>query len=182
MTKQLFYLALLPPVEIQQQAKEIQQYFKEVYHSSGAFKSPPHITLQPPFDWEQEALPSLTQNLTEFAQGQSSLTITLDGFGCFRPRVIYLNVLKTPELLNLQKKLTTHLELTLNIEDLASKHRTFTPHLTIAYRDLTEDNFYLAWQEFETKKLFYNFQVSQLTLLINQDKRWHIHQQFDYYV
>lgn len=88
MTKQLFYLALLPPLEIQQQAREIQQYFKAVYHSSAAFKSPPHITLQLPFEWELDDLPALTQNLTDFVHGQSSLPITLDGFGCFRPRVI----------------------------------------------------------------------------------------------
>ncbi|MGK7915884.1 MAG: hypothetical protein AB4038_10100 [Prochloraceae cyanobacterium] len=42
--KRLFFIALLPPEEIQQNVTKIQQHFAQVYSSRAALKSPPHIT------------------------------------------------------------------------------------------------------------------------------------------
>ncbi|MGH2415835.1 MAG: 2'-5' RNA ligase family protein, partial [Microcystaceae cyanobacterium] len=86
--KQRFFIALLPPQEVQQVVNQIKQRFAEVYQSRAAQKSPPHITLQPPFKWQLEDLPILTEHLQKFAQTQFSIPVTLDGFGAFRPRVI----------------------------------------------------------------------------------------------
>lgn len=179
MIKHLFYLALLLPEPVRAEAIQIQQHFKDFYDSSAAFKSPPHITLVSPFEWFLEDLPDLVQNLKDFAQVQDIISITLDGFGCFSPHVIYINAVKTQELLTLQKKLTTNLELTLDIAVPLAKQRPFAPHVTVAYKDLTKDNFYQAWSEFVDKKFFYQFNISRLTLLIHRQKRWHIEQEFN---
>jgi 2'-5' RNA ligase len=176
--KQRFFLALLPPQEVQQLAKQIQQHFAEVYQSRAAQKSPPHITLQPPFDWQSENLPILQQKLTEFSQTQPPIPMTLEGFGAFKPRVIYIRVLKTPELLEAQKHLNTYLETSLNIVHEASKHRAFSPHLTVAYRDLSKLNFYKAWPEFASQAFHFEFVVPQLTLLSHNGECWQIEREF----
>jgi 2'-5' RNA ligase len=177
-SKRRFFIALLPPHEIQQFAKKIQEKFAEVYNSRAAQKSPPHITLQPPFEWEMEDFVKLEQKLTEFARTQAPFPMTLDGFAAFKPRVIFINVLKTPELLAVQKALMNDLESSLGIVDEKSKNRLFAPHLTVAYRDLTKPNFYKAWDEFKNQPLHFEFLIPKLTLLIHNGKCWEISQEF----
>lgn len=175
---QLFFIALLPPDEVQQVANEIKYYFAEVYNSRAALKSPPHITLQPPFEWQLDDLPVLTQRVEEFAQNNAPIPMILAGFSAFKPRVIYINVLKTPELLVVQKNLMDYLESSLEIIHLPSKNRPFSPHLTVAYKDLTKANFYKAWPEFAERSLRFEFTIPKLTLLIHKEKKWEIKQEF----
>ncbi|MBD1894728.1 2'-5' RNA ligase family protein [Coleofasciculus sp. FACHB-129] len=177
-TKRRFFIALLPPQEIQDYAKEIQQHFAQTYASKGAQKSPPHITLQPPFEWQVEAVPVLEESLRTFASHRSPVSITLEGFGAFPPRVIYINVLKTPELLALQADLMTEMETNLGIADSVSKQRPFAPHMTVAFRDLTRQNFKLAWAEFQERPLQFEFTAAQLTLLIHTGERWEVSSDF----
>ena len=175
-----FFIALLPPLEIQEQVNQIKQYFADRYASSGAQKSPPHITLQPPFEWDRESMEVLEESLSSFANGRSSVPITLSGFAAFPPRVIFVNVLKTPELLTLQADLTKHMMTAFGIVDERSKGRTFSPHMTVAFKDLTKQNFKAAWPEFEHKPFQSEFTASQLTLLIHDGGRWNILKEFSF--
>jgi 2'-5' RNA ligase len=59
----LFFIALLPPLEVQEIATKIKLEFAEIYNSRAALKSPPHVTLQPPFRWNLEQLPDLERCL-----------------------------------------------------------------------------------------------------------------------
>ncbi|NJM88246.1 MAG: 2'-5' RNA ligase family protein [Hydrococcus sp. RU_2_2] len=177
-SKRRFFIALLPPVEIQQFANKIKQHFAEVYNSRAAQKSPPHITLQPPFEWKIEDLAKLEQKLAEFARSQFPVPMTLDGFSAFKPRVIFINVLKNPELVTIQKTLMDELESSLGIVHEVSKNRPFSPHLTVGFRDLTKANFYKAWDEFKDRQLHFEFLVPQLTLLIHNGHCWETHQEF----
>jgi 2'-5' RNA ligase len=174
----LFFIALLPPQEIQDYANEIKQYFAQTYQSRHAQNSPPHITLQPPFEWQLDTVPTLEQCLRAFAETRPSVPITLNGFGAFVPRVIYINVLKTPELLILQKDLMAYLETSLGIVHQVSKSRPFAPHMTVAFGDLTRQNFRAAWPEFQHRQLEFQFAASQLTLLIHDGKRWNVSAEF----
>lgn len=170
-------MALLPPLEIQAYANQIKQHFADHYASRGAQKSPPHITLQPPFEWVASEVLLLEQCLSTFALGQDPVPVTLSGFGAFPPRVIYINVLKTQELLALQTNLMAYLEANLGIVDPVSKTRAFSPHMTVAFRDLTRQNFKAAWPEFQ-QQLHFQFTATQLTLLIHDGKQWNVNAEF----
>lgn len=178
--KKRFFIALLPSREIQDYANEIKQYFSDRYNSRAAQKSPPHITLQPPFEWPTEDLPRLEQHLSTFALAQSPFSVTLQDFAAFPPRVIYINVLKTAELLHLQQALMTYLEANLGIVDPKAKTRPFAPHMTVAFRDLTRQNFKAAWPEFQARSLNFSWLASSLTLLIHNGQRWTICQEFPF--
>ncbi|MDJ0573767.1 MAG: 2'-5' RNA ligase family protein [Xenococcaceae cyanobacterium MO_234.B1] len=178
MSKNLFFIALLPPLAIQEEANKIQHHFAEVYNSKAALKSPPHITLQPPFYWEIDRLAELKTVLKEFIQKQAPIPIVLDGFAAFKPRVIYIDVIKTPELLALQKKLMLQLESALDIVHKAAKNRPFNPHLTVGFKDLTKANFYKAWDEFKEESFYYEFTASEFTLLQHNGKKWEIDSEF----
>ncbi|MEC4985289.1 MAG: 2'-5' RNA ligase family protein [Oscillatoria sp. PMC 1068.18] len=180
--ERLFFIALLPPPEVQQVATKIKEHFAEVYNSRHALNSPPHITLQSPFKWLWENLPLLETSLAEFAGQEAPIPVILDGFGAFPPRVIYINPLRTPELIAIQQKLTEHLRNTCGIVDPKAKSRPFAPHVTVAFKDLTKSNFRAAWNEYQTKSLNYQFTVPNLTLLLHNNKRWEIQQEFPFQI
>ena len=173
-----FFIGLLPPQTIQDYANEIKEHFSQVYQSRAAQKSPPHITLQPPFQWQIGERSVLEQSLRRFAAMQAPVPIILNGFGAFIPRVIYINVIKTPELMALQNSLREDMEASLGIVEPVAKRRPFSPHMTVAFRDLTKDNFRAAWPEFQNRPLELKCTVSQLTLLIHNGQRWNISSEF----
>ncbi len=174
----LFFIALLPPSDIQEYANQIKQYFADRYASRAALKSPPHITLQPPFKWLLADVPKLEACLQTFTSDRVSVPVTLEGFAAFPPRVIYINVLKTQQLLALQADLMAHLEAQLGIVDPVSKTRPFAPHLTVAFKDLTKQNFRAAWPEFQHRQLHCEFVANHLTLLLHDGRRWNVSEEF----
>jgi 2'-5' RNA ligase len=174
-----YFIALLPPLEIQTSVRDIQQHFAEHYSSRGALRSPPHITLQPPFLWGVERVNELEGHLKNFAKLRSPVSVVLDGFGAFSPRVIYINIRKSLELLNLQADLMTHCEL-LGIVDPISKTRPFAPHMTVAFRDLTRQNFKAAWTKFQHQQLCFEFTANGVTLLIHDNQQWIVHTTFPF--
>ncbi|MEH2069055.1 MAG: 2'-5' RNA ligase family protein [Nostoc sp.] len=175
-----FFIALLPSQDIQNYANQIKQYFADNYASRGAQKSPPHITLQPPFEWADANVSLLEVSLKEFASEQKSVPITLSGFAAFPPRVIYINVVRSQELLTLQADLMAYVESKLGIIDKTSQTRPFAPHMTVAFRDLTKQNFRDAWPEFEKRQLNFEFTVEKLTLLVHDGKRWNLKSEFSF--
>lgn len=176
-----FFIALLPSREIQDYVNEIKQYVSDRFNSRAAQKSPPHITLQPPFEWLTEDLPRLEQQLSTFALAHSPFPVTLQNFAAFPPRVIYIDVVKTAELLALQQALMTDLETNLEIADPKAKTRPFAPHMTVAFRDLTRQNFKIAWPEFQSRSLYFEWTVSSLTLLIHDGQRWTVCREFPFH-
>ncbi len=172
-----FFIALLPPQPILDQANHIKQYFADRYNSRGAQKSPPHITLQPPFLWENQQISTLKQSLESFVASIKPIPITLNNYAAFPPRVIYINVLKTSELLTLQTDLISHLHTHLHIP---SDNRPFTPHMTVAFRDLTKANFHLAWSEFIHRSFEFEFFATSLTLLRHNGQRWLVDTEFPF--
>ncbi len=173
-----FFIALLPPLEVRDHITGIKQIFADRYNSRAALRSPPHITLQPPFEWLPENLATLTQSLEEFAGQQSPVPVILSGFSAFAPRVIFVDVQKTPELLRIHSELLAHMETHLNIVDAVAKTRPFAPHVTVGFRDLTKTNFRAAWAEFQHQSLNFEFVVGNLTLLLHTGRQWEIYQEF----
>lgn len=64
--------------------------------------------------------------------------------------------------------------------DERGKNRAFSPHVTVGFRDLTRDNFKIAWSEFQDKPIYFEFTVAKLTLLIHNGKNWQIKTEFEF--
>lgn len=174
----IYFIALLPPVEIQTEITQIKQEFAEHYGSRAALKSPPHVTLQPPFERSIEEISPLKACLREFAKTYTPIPMTLSGFGAFPPRVIYVNVVKTPELMTLQSGLATYLKTNLALVVDRNPAHPFVPHMTVAFRDLTPEAFKTAWPQFRDRSISVEFTASHLTLLRHQGQHWEIETEF----
>jgi len=167
-----FFVALLPPQPFQETVDAIKQEVADRYYSRAAQTSPPHITLQAPFTWDVAAVDAIATRLQAFACQHQPLSIALDGFNAFPPHVIYIHVEPNLRLTTLQADLAAELKSSLGIIDPQAQHRDFVPHMTVAFRDLTQPNFEVAWEEFRDRPLQYEFLATHLTLLLYDGQRW----------
>jgi 2'-5' RNA ligase len=169
---QLYFIALIPPSSVYEEALRIKEYFKEKYHSKGALNSPPHITLHMPFEWKVKKEEKLLDALEEFSKGKKSFSVSLQNFSCFAPRVIYINLTPSLELNQLQADLHRFCKIELNLFNAQYRDLPFSPHLTVAFRDLRKEQFALAWQEFQHKSFSGEFEVNKITLLKHSGSYW----------
>lgn len=181
-----FFVALLPPQSVQNAITAIKQEIGLRFGSRAALKSPPHITLQPPFEWSLERLGELQHHLYTFAHQQPSIPVVLEGFSAFPPRVIYVDVHQTAAVMAVQPALVAYLETHFGLcegyREPGSDHRPapwpFTPHATVGFRDLTPDAFHQAWAEFEHRPFSADFEVTTLTLLRHDGQKWQVFSEF----
>ncbi|MGB3518161.1 MAG: 2'-5' RNA ligase family protein [Elainellaceae cyanobacterium] len=166
-----FFVALIPPPEVQEAALQIIQELGDRFQTSTA-KAPPHITLYPPFLWTESD--RLLETLTAIAQTQAPIDITLSGFAAFPPRVLYLHVEPTPGLMALQTTLSQQLEQRLGIVDPVEQRRGFTPHLTVASRNVTRATFRTAWSDLQHRGFRANFRSDRLSLLRHNRRYWEV--------
>jgi 2'-5' RNA ligase len=105
--------------------------------------------------------------------------VELNAYGAFAPRVIYIDVKRNDRLADLHDRVKKYMDKEWNISDLLRGNRPFNPHMTVAFRDLSKENFYAAWPEFKYKDFNESFQVDKIVLLKHLQKRWDIfHQAF----
>ena len=171
------FVALLPPQALQDEITAIKHDIWQRFGSKAALKSPPHITLQPPFQWPIGQIDELDRHLATFAQSQAHVPVGLEGFSAFAPRVLYIDVVKTDELMAIQPDLMAHLEATCGIVDRVAKGRPFAPHVTVGFRDLEPAAFHQAWAEFCDRPFAADFVAQTLTLLRHDGQTWQISSQ-----
>ena len=170
----LYFFALVPPKEIQATVTEIKKDFKDRFHAEHALKSPPHITLIPPFEFLNSEEKKLIKNLESFALKESTFMQELENFGTFPPKVIYIKVLKSEFLLGLYNRFRKFMELKMGFGNISYNRGKFIPHMTVAFRDLTRENFYLAKSEYVKKRISFNYLVRGISLLRHNGQYWDI--------
>lgn len=173
---ELYFIALLPPDKIREEVTAFKQYAATNFDSKHALRSPPHITLIPPFRWPQDQQARLLDFLTRFPYQTSPFGLSLRHFDCFAPRVIFVDVIAEPKLFQLQAELATALADELNIRHKGP--HGFHPHLTIAFRDLKAEVFPKAWAYFSTQSYESFFEVNALALLRHTVAGWQLDQTF----
>ncbi len=172
----LFFIAILPDASIQKEVTAFKQYCAKHFNASHSLTSPPHITLIPPFPWSMGNLQKLGDALEDFAARQQPFPISLENFGAFPPRVIFVEIKPNQQLEALQASLAKHLEITIGLKK--EDDRPFNPHLTIAHRDLQRRIFPDAWAHFSTEEYQRTFQADHLTLLRHTQRKWEIEEEF----
>lgn len=169
-----YFIAIIPPSPILEEALALKNYFKEKYNSKASLNSPPHITLHMPFQWKAEKENLLIERISSFAQRHNAFEISLLDFGSFEPRVIFIDVVKNGVLEKLQKELQLFCKKELNLFNANHKENAYHPHVTLAFRDLRKSEFAKAWEEFREKKFKATFSTTSIVLLKHDGARWQI--------
>lgn len=176
MADAIYFIAILVEGEAGETITEFKQDAAQKFGASRALNSPPHLTLIPPFRWPDTALEALSEALSGFMAGHPMPVVRLVNFNCFSPRVIYADVEPNPELSNFQQALETHLEQQLNIR--TDRQYGFHPHVTIAFKDLSEAVFPEAWAHFSTQTFAHAFQAPGIALLEHTGQCWEVKREF----
>lgn len=176
MKSNLYFLALVPPKPQFQQLQLIKEQFALQYDCKVALRSPPHITLIPPLRLNPGEAVNLEQDLDHWSNDQPGFDLQLDGYGCFSPRVIYLNVITSNELFNFQIEVQQRLNQAGKLSDRDSL--PFKPHLTLGTRDLRKAKFHHAWTDLQNQDIKVGWWVDRITLLKHNGKSWDVFHSF----
>ena len=170
--KALYYIAVVLPSPVADAVRTLQHRAHTAYHSRAALRSPPHITLQPPFRQPLDQVANLKQVLAEFASVYLPFPVGLNGFGCFLPRAVFVSVVENQMLSTVRHDLIRTLIQNQIVGPDEQPLCTFHPHVTIAFRDLIRCHFKSLWDEVEHKSFADQFTADGITLLQHNGKGW----------
>lgn len=175
MADSLYLIAILPPPELSRVLDLERKSFSEKYHTHKALKVMPHITLIAPFKRPANFETEIHLNLQDYFSDVSPFQIEIKGYGSFQKasKVIFYKIEKSKELLGMHQELVHFMRNNLKFSAAETSYM-YHPHITIAYRDLTDENFEKAWAEYETKEFTSAFTCDKVYLLKHDYSRWQI--------
>jgi 2'-5' RNA ligase len=112
----------------------------------------------------------VVEDMTTCCNTRSPFEIELKGFNKF-PGVIYIDVSYSAELNKLQQTIQ-HLFISNGWSKPPSKDHGFHPHVTVAFRDLSTENFKKAWEVYKERTFQAFFRVEQASILKLTDGKW----------
>ena len=149
----LFYIAIVCPDTIEEKVKGFKGYLQDKYGCRSAAKSPAHITVVPPFRAEDEMATPLQDFVQTFNMGIVPVDITLNGYGNFGDRVLFIDIEKNEKLTALEQEAMT--EFSEKFPGIIFGMKPdFNPHVTLATRDIPEGKLTEAKAHFETNHPF----------------------------
>src|SRR5258708_31800892 len=172
--KNRYLLAIIPPSPIFDQALDYKHYFKDRYQSKASLNSPPHITLHMPFEWKDSKEVYLVEAFQKISFAFTAVKVRLKNFDCFSPRVIFIRVIPSEELIVLQHNMRQFCKKELGLFNADYKDIPLNPHVTLAFRDLKKSKFALAWEEFKDNKYEREFIVDKISLLKFVETKWNV--------
>ena len=163
--KKMYFIAVYPPQEIIDEIKAFKTDLALHYGNSKALNNDAHITLFPPFSRDLELESDIHTAFQKIDTHIPPFEIMLNGFGSFpNPKnpVLYVK----PELNENLNVLHQNV-----IRQFSFNKYSFSPHMTVGYRDLTFENYQKAWEIYQDKEYKTNFLVDKI-LLLRHDGKW----------
>jgi 2'-5' RNA ligase len=172
-----YFIALVPEGKIQEEATALKEEMKMLFNLKYALKSPAHITLKMPFEWNENKEERLIHRLQKFFETTEKFNLKFKEFDRFGRRVIFIDVVPSTPLNKLQESLGKFCKLELKlINELSDK--AFHPHMTISFKDVKPKNFDMYWKHIQSKKFKADYQVSDVALLKRIEGRWEVIHRF----
>ncbi|QCK14660.1 2'-5' RNA ligase family protein [Mangrovivirga cuniculi] len=172
--KPLYYIACLVPSPLK---GEIIGFMKEIERLVGAKhaqKSPPHITLYPPFRIDENKEVKVIQCIEEIAKSIDSFEVELNGFSGFPPRTFYVQPIENPELAILREKTLNEAGKVIGVDISKLRARPLNPHITIANRDLEKEDYPVLVKHFSTISFKRKYEQNSISLLKHNGKNWDV--------
>ena len=166
----LFLIALLPPEPVFAETWALKQEVHRRTGSRNAVRLPPHITLVPPTRQPDEFEAACTAALAAFAATQTSFRIGLDGFAWFGDRTLFVQVSEAAALQAFHAALLDWCQM--HLPAVRPANRPFTPHLTLATRDLPPAQVPALRELFQARSYAGSFVVQNLTLFHHDGQHW----------
>jgi 2'-5' RNA ligase len=166
----LYLVALLPPEPVLAQTWALKQEVHRLTGSRNAVRLPPHITLLPPFHEAADFDNTCAAALTTFAAAQTSFPVSLEDFAWFGDRTLFVSVSGKAALEAFHAQLLAWC--TAHLPTIPCEARPYTPHLTLATRDLPPAQVPMLRQLFAERTYAATFEVANFTLFRHDGQHW----------
>lgn len=173
----LYFIAIIVPDVVAAEIDIFKYDIRDNYGSKAALKTVPHITLKAPFKLPAEMHKGLEEWFHNIPHSSSPFHIGLENFGCFDnsyTKVIYVKPQLSAELKQLQANIIDSFSAAYPQIRMSTHEHEFTPHITIAYRDLTPENFEKAWPIYKDSQYASSFTCRSFCLLKHNGIKWEV--------
>jgi len=156
-----FWVGIIPPKKISKELYRTQKEIAKKYKTYHGLENEigPHITITCQGNVSSKHLRNIEKVVKEISERIEPLEIRIDGLGRFyKKRVIYAKVVKSKKLNKLHNLMSSKLR---NFDKIRIL-RIYTPHITLAYEDISEKNFKKAFKEFNKKRFSFKFNMNRV--------------------
>jgi len=176
-SQNLYFLAIVPHGKVAGEVTAFKEHIAQHYNSQKALKVMPHITLKAPFKTDATRHAEVTAWFRQLEVSVQPFIQHLNGFGAFNNKnnpVLYVQPVLNNGLAQLQYEIISQFEMAFAGIPLQFTEKRFSPHITIAYRDLLPEQFSISWDEFKGKPYDAQFEVNAFYLLQHNGIKWNI--------
>ncbi len=174
---QLYMFAIMPPPDLSARIHNERLAFAEQYKFVKALKPPVHITLYPPFQIriaDVSAFEEQISKIQNWASSKAPFYIELNNYGYFenfRSPVLYIDVLRSVQLIELHTDFLKELE---KYIDVKKKNDRYNPHITIGYRDIDPGVFPAIKTAYSKRVFKATFPCSTFHLWKHDGQNWQV--------
>ena len=164
-----YFIAIHLPEPLHTEIEKIKRNISEKYGTRSVLKSPPHITIVPPFFWgNEEELITIVQHFSF-----PSFPIELNNYNAFQASVVYIDIVPNPAIQELHTLFNTYfLD---RYPQLKKRHPfPFHPHITVGNRDWKKEQFIACWNEMRDQAFTGSFMFEKLSLLKLVNGLWKV--------
>jgi 2'-5' RNA ligase len=174
MSESLYFIAVVPPLDIQERIIQLKEEVVEKFGSKHALNAPAHITMHMPFKWKDKRFNELAEIMRQLNEDFMPFKVQLKDFGFFDPRVVYVDVVANEQLSVLQGNVQQAAKAQLKLTNANYKDQVFHPHMTIAFRDLKKAAFFEAKAYYTQQTFSAHFKIQGVDLLRHDGKMWRV--------
>ncbi|MCX2742549.1 2'-5' RNA ligase family protein [Mangrovivirga sp. M17] len=178
--KPLYYIACLVPSPVKGEIVDFMKEIERLVGAKHAQKSPPHITLYPPFRKGEDEEVKIIQCIEEIAKSTKVFEVSLNGFSGFPPRTFYVQPTENPDLAVLRERTLHDVGSEINMDISKIQARPFNPHITIANRDLEKDDYPSVVEYFSNISFKREYAQNTISLLKHNGKNWDVQATFNF--
>ena len=169
--KSLYLVAVVPPEPVFSETWALKQLVQQLTGSRNAVRLPPHVTLLPPLRQDEAFEARYTAILVAFAATQAPFVVGLHDFAWFGQRTLFVQVREAAALKDFHAALMAWCAV--HLPEVPHENRPFTPHLTLATRDLPAAQVPELQRLFAARSYTAAFEVRHLTLFRHDGQQWH---------
>ena len=161
-------LMIEPPQHINNEILRQMFELNKKFETSKALEYTPHITLKSIGFVDYKKADEIVDIVGEMVKPIKPIILTAEGLRYYGSNQgidgIYINVQKTPGIMNLHRKSVKILK---RFEDKDRNYKekdNFNPHITLVGDDITKENLAKAKKSLRRKKVYYKFPVDEVSL------------------
>jgi 2'-5' RNA ligase len=173
------FVGVIVPEDIAETVESCRSWMRDRYGCRSGHRTPPHITLVAPFAFSDERGPRVLEDaIAAWASIERRFPCELDGFGAFAERTVFARVVASPEWARWHSGLVRALNAAVPAM-LPPDRGAFTPHLTVANRDIPAGGVPEALSHFAELSLHEHFIVDHAALFEWGNGAWYIRAQIE---